>query len=310
MARKKASPPASRSTMAKRRSGATPRTSAATAKNTASKRAASRTATKKPTGRRGFPLGRTPLLLLLLAFVVVAGLGWYWQNTVRLAHVEFDGVEHADEAELRRLLALGGEGMGDEESLVDTTLYDLDPATLADRVARHPWVRAASVSRRPTGTLAFDVEEREPVALVVAQDGTPGFFLDAEGFRMPRVPTAIYPVPLLRGALEPYEPLAPVESATLRELLAALASLDERTDALVSEIELGKTGRYTLFTTPVSNHPSLPVELGREGFAARLRTLRAFYDQAILPQPAVTFERINLSFDGQVVTEEYAAENG
>ena len=267
MARKKATTPASRSTMAKRRSGATPRTSAmkrtSTAKNTASKRAASRKATKKPTGHRGFPLGRTPLVLLLLAFVVVAGLGWYWQNTVRLAHVEFDGVEHADEAELRRLLALG-----DEESLVDTTLYDLDPATLADRVARHPWVRAAHVSRRPTGTLAFDVEEREPVALVLAQDGTPGFFLDAEGFRMPRVPTAIYPVPLLRGALEALR--APRAG---RERDAARASRGPREPRRANGRPRFRnrtrqaSGRYTLFTTPVSNHPSLPVELGREGFA-------------------------------------------
>jgi cell division protein FtsQ len=114
---------------------------------------------------------------------------------------------------------------------------------------------------------------------------------------------AVYDVPVLTNA-PPYHPTQPVASAGLRSLLAALAHADEATQALVSEVAWGR--RPTLWTTPVAAHGSLPVRLGTTPgeHADQLRRLRAFWDQAVLPQPEVRFDLIDLRFDGQVVTRE------
>ena len=179
---------------------------------------------------------------------------------------------------------------------------------MADRVRRTPWVREAHVRRRPTGTLAIAVEERAPVALVVGADGRPSHYLDAEGYGLPLRPGDPFDVPLLRGAVPAYHPTRPVESAALRDLLAALAGADAETDALVSEVVVGSGGDALLRTSPEGGHGALAVRLGVGGYAGKLRRLRLFWEQAVLPRPEARYESLDLRFDGQIVTRETTAE--
>ena len=158
-----------------------------------------------------------------------------------------------------------------------------------------------------TGTLRIAVQEREPVVLVL-EGGRPAHFLDARGYAMPvsGASPALYDVPVLYGA-PAYHPTQPVESAGLRSLLAALRRADPATLALVSEIEWGRT--VTVWTTPVAAHGSLPVRLGHADHDRQLKSLRAFWDQAVLPRPETRFAAIDLRFDGQVVTRETAPDS-
>ncbi|WP_412061385.1 cell division protein FtsQ/DivIB [Rubrivirga sp. IMCC45206] len=242
-------------------------------------------------------LARRRRLLRGLGIGVLAlalGAAWVWQRTLPLERVAVVGAVHAPEAEVSGLAAVEADSVA---------LFALEPALIADRVQRHPWVRAATVRRLPTGTLRIGVRERTPVALVLDGAGRPGHFLDAEGYAMPvaAATPALYDVPVVRGA-PAYHPTQPVESAGLRSLLAALAAADAPTQALVSEIDWGRT--VTLWTTPVEGHGSLPVRLGHADHASQLQRLRAFWDQAVLPRPDVRFERVDLRFRGQVVTRE------
>ena len=103
-----------------------------------------------------------------------------------------------------------------------------------------------------------------------------------------------------------YHPVQPVESASLRSLLAALARADAPTHALVSEIDWRRGERWT---TPTSSHGSTRVRIGRSGHTDQLRRLRAFWDQAALPHPEVSFDVVDLRFAGQVVTREAGADD-
>ena len=59
------------------------------------------------------------------------------------------------------------------------TVLSVSPAQLEERVAAHPWVRTASVSRLPLHVLSVEVTERRPAALLKAPSST--VLVDEEG---------------------------------------------------------------------------------------------------------------------------------
>lgn len=239
-------------------------------------------------------LGRILRRLALVALVLGLVAAWVWQRTLPLKHVTVVGNVQAQDEDVIRLVRTTPDSVA---------LFSLNPALIASRAERHPWVREAHIRRLPTGTLRVRVTERQPVALVLGTDGRPAHFLDARGYAMPMRQEALADVPVLRGAIPDYHPTQPVDSRSLRELLAALASADAETDALISEI-VWTPHQTTLWTTPTSDRATLPVRLGRTGQADQLRRLHAFWHQAVLPRPDAPIEAVDLRFEGQVVTEE------
>lgn len=245
---------------------------------------------KQPMSRK-----KRAVLLLIAAVPVLAALmvvAWHWQQDLRVEQVVFGGFEHAQVEALESLAA------------VDTgaVLFDLDPVLLADRVRRHPWVAAAQVTRLWTGTLAVEVTERVPVALVLDEAGRPSHYLDAAGQQMPWVAGAAYDVPLVRELSEAYHPVRPVQHAALRQLLPVLPQLRPDVDALISEFEI-RGDEIWLWTAPAPGREAFAVRLGTEQFPARFARLHAFWHQAILPQPDQQFRWIDLRFDSQIVTK-------
>ncbi|GAB5536285.1 MAG: cell division protein FtsQ/DivIB [Rubricoccaceae bacterium] len=257
------------------------------AKKTSKKASASSRTTRQKLGRLAVRLALVALALGLVA-------AWMWQRTLPLKTVAVVGNVQAQAEDVIRLVRATPDSVA---------LFALDPALMADRAERHPWVREAHIRRLPTGTLRIRVEERQPAALVLGADGRPAHFLDARGYAMPMRRGALADVPVLRGAVPEYHPTQPVDSRSLRELLAALASADAETDALISEIVWSPT-KTTLWTTPTSSRATLPVRLGRTGQADQLRRLHAFWHQTVLPRPDVPIEAVDLRFEGQVVTKE------
>ncbi len=246
--------------------------------------------TKAKPKRRTWPAA----LPVLLALGVVGALGWHWLSGLTCRTIEVTGMRHADREAILDL------------ARVDTgmVLFDIDPALVADRVTRHPWVAEAEVARLPTGTLAIEVRERRPVALVLDRTGMPSHYLDAAGAQMPLTLGIVHDVPLVRGLRQPYHPVRPVENAEVRALLAALAAAPPEVEALVSEVEVRPGNELWVYTTPDGVHGAVPVRLGRIGFAEKLSRLHAFWQQAVLPRPDKAFRLIDLRFDSQIVTEE------
>jgi cell division protein FtsQ len=246
--------------------------------------------TKAKPKRRVWPAA----LPVMLALGVVGVLGWHWLSGLTCRTIEVSGMRHAEREAILDL------------ARVDTgmVLFDIDPALVADRVTRHPWVAEAEVVRLPTGTLVIEVRERRPVALVLDRTGMPSHYLDAAGAQMPLTPGIVHDVPLVRGLRQPYHPVRPVENAEVRALLAALAAAPPEVEALVSEVEVRPGNELWVYTTPDGVHGAVPVRLGRIGFAEKLSRLHAFWQQAVLPRPDKAFRLIDLRFESRIVTEE------
>ena len=247
--------------------------------------------------------GRLLLVGLLLVVLGALGwLGWRWRAELPLKTIEVAGTQQADVDSLVALARIPP----------DAPLFDIDPVLVADRVRRHPWVAEASAQRRLAGVLTITVEEREPVALVLDGKGRPSHYLDAGGYGLPlETPSddgfsaQAHDVPLLRGVGAAYHPVQPVENPSVQALLEALAKSDPEAVLLISELEITPEGEVEGWLTPLqAGRPSIPVQFGYTDFGEKLQRLRAFWRQAVQTRPDRLFEKIDLRFDGQVVTVE------
>jgi cell division protein FtsQ len=170
-----------------------------------------------------------------VAGVVALGLlGWQWRANVTVDRVAVTGAQHAPPDTLRRLARVGR----------GTAMRAVAPMLVADRVARHPWVKEATAETQwMQGALTIAVTERTPAALAVDAQGRPAYYLDRSGHAMPLPDSAGYDVPLVRG-LEAEAPWTQPDTAqTPSSLRRVLRALPEAGVAdLVAEIEMQPAG--------------------------------------------------------------------
>ncbi len=228
--------------------------------------------------------------------ILAVALTWYWLSGLALEKISIVGEQHATAITLQHIARIPQ----------DTLLFDIDPQVVQERILQHPWVQEAVVRRLPPGTLSIHVAERTPVALVLNVRGAPAYYLDREGYQMPVDTMDAHNVPLVRGVKGPVKTAQPVENKSLLALLKTLDTVDEQTDALLSEFDLLPSGDVDLYTAPAPNRGPIRVRLGQGGYSEKLARLQAFWHQAILPQSSTRFEWIDLRFDGQIVTREKA----
>ena len=232
--------------------------------------------------------------VLLAGLTVLGLLGGQWRSEAPVERVAVTGAAQAPPDTIRSLTGVAP----------GTSMSTVRPALVADRVARHPWVRSATVTPHwMSGILSVSVTERTPAALAVGAQGGSAYYLDRAGHAMPPPDSAAFNVPLVRG-LSPRPPGGrpdrPAAPAPLRRLLAALADTDTR--RLVSDIEVTPQNRLRLTTVPLDRYGAVSVRLGHSHLARKLRTLRAFAQQILTAPPDDSIHVIDLRFDGQVVT--------
>ncbi len=232
--------------------------------------------------------------IFFLAAICTAGYsGWKWLSAVKVVGIQMQGLVNSTESEIREIIR------------VDTgmVLFELDDDILEDRIRRHPWIMDAFVSRLPTGMLDIRVIERRPVAQVMTSDGEISNYVDRNGFWMPMTESAWYPVPIVSGDLESFNPVMPVKDRVVREMLFDLPEIGPQADALVSELMRTETG-FEVRTTPEGLHESIPVLLGDSNFRNKLQLLQAFWEQEVTLRQDLEFASIDLRFNSQVVTKQ------
>ncbi len=91
--------------------------------------------------------------------------------------------------EIQQITIVGLDRLSREEVITkmnlskNSSLWSIDVAHLIGQVETHPWVRSITVDRVFPHSLAVQVEERQPAAVLAASKET--YFLDKEGYLLP-----------------------------------------------------------------------------------------------------------------------------
>ena len=232
--------------------------------------------------------------VVVLLLIGLAGMaGWQYRERATLQRVDVSGARISSEERIRELAAL-------EEGAL---LYAVSLDSVEVRVLHHPWIESASAKRTATGKIRIRVTERRPVAIYLPDSGE-GCYADALGFCLPLVDGFAFDVPVIRSRLTVTSDghHRRFTGTGVREMLAAIAGLDDRTLALVSEIEEDSNGGLTVRTTPIPGRDSIPVALGKGDYEKKLIRLAAFWEQVLLRQPDQQIRSIDLRYNNQILT--------
>ena len=154
----------------------------------------------------------------------------------------------------------GGEKFGGNEIVTlaglqhGMNMWRIEPATIENKIAKHPWVRRVLVRREFPRRVVIEIEERTPKAIVATGKL---YYVDSDGVVFKEVgPGESVQFPLLTG-LRPEE-LGTRDPAIRRKIQDAvrLGDLMAQDSHTLSEIHFEATDRLVLYTTafPVALH--------------------------------------------------------
>ena len=170
-------------------------------------------------------------------------------------HFIYEPTSHVDDDVLRELLGIAP----------GTNILACDLTELSEKVAAHPWVAQAIVTRNLPDTLEVRVVEHEPAAIVLAERF---YLVDAAGKPFKPVDRGERgELPIITG-IERTE-LADEREAAIAKIADALALIDlyqAKQRPRLGELHLDEDGSITLYTAESGTQ----LRLGRSEFEARL----------------------------------------
>jgi len=181
-----------------------------------------------------------------------------------------------------------------------TSIWEVDAAAAEARLAGHRWIRAARVRRELPHRVVIEVREERPLAIVALEDGKGEYYVSPHGHLFAPVEASDardfpYLTGLARADLKDGERFGP------RALHRALALVRQSGGLAVSEVHVDRVRGLTLL--PV--RPSVPIELGWSGFAAKLARLPRVLTLWAGREGEIV--AVNLRFDDEVIVRTYPA---
>ena len=172
-------------------------------------------------------------------------------------------------------------------------LWKIDPLTIEQNIAKHPWVRRVTVRREFPRRVVIDVEERTAKAIVALGRL---YYVDSEGIVFKEVgERENVNLPLLTGLRS--EEVTASSSAMRRRIQDAiyLGELMAKDSHRLSEIHFAAGDRLVLYTTayPVAFH------MGQGEWAPKLQRLERVL--AVWKGKEERLAALDLSFQDQVV---------
>lgn len=230
------------------------------------------------------------LVLLAVSVVGVAVGARVWRSELPLQGVRIAGTRIIPEADIFSLAAVP----------MDKQLYDVNLPEIRNRVRRSPYVKNVAVHRDPPDRILIQVEERVPVAVIVASRM---LYVDAEGMLMPVIRSEnAFDLPIISGAadVQPCEPGKKLTHPAIREALLLVMVAQQLDDALyrrISEVHIASTGDLLLYTAD----GGVPVAVGRGDITTKLEKFAAFWSTVVTSRGAQTLASVDLRFADQVV---------
>lgn len=222
---------------------------------------------QEPPPRREWPrkLARVSLragLVLGVAWALVAGGREVYEyattsSRFEVQHLVYEPTEHVDDETLRGLLGIDPA----------TNILALDLDALGQKIAAHPWVAQASVTRQLPDTLAIEVVEHEARAIVLAERF---YLVDERGVPFKQLERGERgELPIITGIAREQLREGPERERAVATIARALEVLDlyqAKQRPRLGELHLDADGSITLYTA----NTGTALLLGRNEFEARL----------------------------------------
>jgi cell division protein FtsQ len=227
-------------------------------------------------------------LILLTATVSIGSYVWKSGLPARVADCEGNLIVTRDA--VIRLAAVP----------LNKRLVDIDLGVIRTRVMQNPYFKEVSVHRDLPDRILIRVEERVPVAVLIAGRT---LYVDSEGVMMPAIRSEhAFDLPVITGAAAVQEcrPGKKVVHPALREALQIVLSSQKLGNSLsrrISEIHLQPNGELLLYTAEYG----IPVMFGRGSIVDKLTLLEGFWTGVVSSRGGQSLRAVDIRFADQVV---------
>jgi cell division protein FtsQ len=230
-------------------------------------------------------------MVMLVAGTGAAGI-WanLWKENLSVLDVQVQGNSIVSVGEV---LSLAGIAKGEK-------LFDVDLFAAQKRVMKNRFVRYVSVNREVPDRITITVEERVPIAAVIAERM---LYLDAEGYVLPPVISAqIFDLPVISGSLSSSGCVVGkhIANEAVQEgvqVLAIARSLDDELYRRISEVRVDAGTDMIVYTAEFG----VPVIFGRGDVGMKLVKFNAFWREFVATHGAHELAYVDLRFADQVV---------
>lgn len=225
----------------------------------------------------------------ILAVGLAALAGLYWNKTMTVKDISYKGQYFVSEEELEAKVQIPTGVKPDS----------LDFLGIIKEVEEIPYVKYADVQIEPGGSLAIEIIEREPIALLA--NGNDKIYVDRDGIRLELKLGKTVDVPILYGfeARPMKDTLQSKAFYAVRDFLMEVQK-KQVSNATISEVAWTKDQGVVALT----NENGVKLVFGKNDFKTRLRNWEAFYGEVIKTKGISSMRSIDLRFRGQIVTQE------
>lgn len=244
-------------------------------------------------------------LKIVAAVIIVGGIIAFTERkqsgiSIKDISIKIDNLQEnhfLDEGDIVDLMQLS------KENLTGTSIDAINLKSIEKKIKRQPFIKNANLYSDLKGNLVVRAELRRPIARIVRNDGPDGYIAE-DGTIMPVSEKFTSRVILVSGSyvpkmLEQNNMNAKEESKQILELINKIRA-DEFWNAQIAQLDVDSKTRVTLYPQVGDER----IEFGKPGdLDIKFRKLMIFYKE-ILPRKGWNkYNRVNLEYEGQIVTE-------
>ena len=215
--------------------------------------------------------------------------------TIKIENIE--GNHFLDESDIAELMQLK------KENLQGTTVDHVSLKEIEKKISKQPFIQKADLYSDLKGNLVLRAELRRPIARIVRNDGPDGYIAE-DGTIMPVSEKFTSRVVLISGSYVPKmlrqkNMNEQEETQKLMNLINAIRENDFW-HAQIAQLDVDSKARITMLPQVGDEK----IEFGKpDDVDSKFRKLMIFYKE-ILPRTGWNkYNRVNLEFEGQIVTE-------
>jgi cell division protein FtsQ len=244
-------------------------------------------------------------LKIVAALVVIAGIIAFTERkqgdvSIKDITIKIDNIQEnhfLDESDIIDLMQFK------KENLTGTSIDRVNLKGIESKIKKQPFIKNADLYSDLKGNLVVRAELRRPIARIVRSDGPDGYIAE-DGTIMPVSEKFTARVILVSGSyvseiLKQSNMHEKEETQKILDLITRIRD-DAFWNAQIAQLDIDKKSRITIFPQVGDEK----IEFGKpDDMEVKFKKLMIFYKE-ILPRTGWNkYNRVNLEYEGQIVTE-------